>query len=290
MSPFALEHFLIGPLLMTLAMAFFALEDMFLKSAMRQVSVGLGLICFGFGGMILFVIWARLRGEAPLHPAMTSRPLVLRSACEVLGRLFYTLAFALAPLSLVSAILQATPLVVALGAVVFFNERVGWRRWSAIVIGFVGVLMILRPGTDAFELTSVFAVLGMLGFAGRDLGSRASPASMSNAQLGVLGFAMLVVAGGIMVLVTGPGPLPDAASARDIALAVLVGVLAYSALTEAMRVGTVSVTVPFRYTRLLFAMILGIVVFGESPDTMTLLGSAVIVLSGLVVIRRGQRG
>lgn len=275
-----------GPLLMTAAMALFAVEDMFLKSAMQEITVGLGLILFGLGGMAVFWIWARSRGEPPFHPAITTRPLLLRSGCEVLGRLFYTLAFALAPLSVVSAILQATPLVVALGAVVFFGETVGWRRWSAIVIGFIGVLMILRPGTNAFELTSIFAVLGMLGFAGRDLGSRASPASMSNAQLGVIGFAMLVLAGGILIAVTGPGPMPSPRAGAQVALAVVVGVLAYTSLTAAMRVGQVSVTVPFRYTRLIFAMILGIVIFGERPDTMTLLGSAVIVLSGLVVIRR----
>ena len=224
-----------------------------------------------------------------MHPAVTTRPLLLRSASEVLGRLFYTLAFALAPLSVVSAILQATPLVVALGAVVFFGETVGWRRWTAIVIGFIGVLMILRPGTNAFDLTSIFAVLGMLGFAGRDLGSRASPASMSNAQLGVLGFAMLVIAGLILIAVTGPGPMASPRASGQVALAVIVGVLAYTALTAAMRVGEVSVTVPFRYTRLIFAMILGILVFGETPDSMTLAGSAVIVLSGLVVIRRSAR-
>ena len=278
-----------GPLYMTAAMALFAVEDMFLKSAMQEITVGLGLILFGLGGLIIFLIWARLRGEAPLHPAVTTRPLLLRSASEVLGRLFYTLAFALAPLSVVSAILQATPLVVALGAVVFFGETVGWRRWTAIVIGFIGVLMILRPGTNAFDLTSIFAVLGMLGFAGRDLGSRASPASMSNAQLGVLGFAMLVIAGLILIAVTGPGPMASPRASGQVALAVIVGVLAYTALTAAMRVGEVSVTVPFRYTRLIFAMILGILVFGETPDSMTLAGSAVIVLSGLVVIRRSAR-
>lgn len=274
---------------MTAAMACFAIEDMFLKSAMQEITVGLGLILFGLGGMGIFVIWAHLRGESPLHPALTTRPLVLRSASEVLGRLFYTLAFALAPLSVVSAILQATPLVVALGAVLIFGETVGWRRWAAIGIGFVGVLMILRPGTEAFDLTSIFAILGMLGFAGRDLGSRASPASMSNAQLGVLGFAMLVIAGGILIAFTGPGPMPSARAGGQVALAVITGVLAYSALTAAMRVGEVSMTVPFRYTRLIFAMILGVVVFGERPDAMTLAGSAVIVLSGLVVIRRSRK-
>lgn len=278
-----------GPLLMSAAMALFALEDMFLKSALREIGVGLALVVFGLGGMAIFLLWARARGQRLFHPAILTPPLLLRSGSEVLGRLFYTLAFALAPLSLVSAILQATPLVVALGAVVFFGEQVGWRRWMAIGVGFLGVLMILRPGTEAFSATSIFAVLGMLGFAGRDLATRASPPSMSNVQLGVYGFAMLVLAGAIMIAVTGPGPLPGPRASLDLGFAVAVGVLAYVSLTGAMRVGEVSLTVPFRYTRLIFAMILGIAVFGERPDLMTWAGSAVIVASGLYTLWRGQR-
>lgn len=278
-----------GPFLMTAAMALFALEDMFLKAAMAQITVGLGLAIFGAGGMAVFLAWAMIRGERMFHPAIVSRPLILRSVSEVLGRLFYTLAFALAPLSLVSAVLQATPLVVALGAVVFFGEQVGWRRWLAIGAGFVGVLMILRPGTEAFAATSVFAVLGMLGFAGRDLATRASPKSMSNVQLGVYGFLMLVIAGGIMMAVTGPGPLPELRAGGQLVAAIVVGVLAYTSLTASMRVGDVALTVPFRYTRLIFAMILGMAIFGERPDLMTWLGSAVIVASGLYTLMRANR-
>lgn len=278
-----------GPVLMTAAMALFALEDVLLKAAMREISVGFGLTVFGLGGMAVFLVWAGARAERLFHPAIFSRPLILRSLSEVGGRLFYTLAFALAPLSLVSAILQATPLVVALGAVVFFGEKVGWRRWSAISFGFLGVLMILRPGTDAFTATSIFAVLGMLGFAGRDLATRASPPSMSNIQLGVYGFLMLVIAGLIMMAVAGPGPLPSAPTTARLVAAIAVGVLAYTCLTASMRVGEVSLTVPFRYTRLLFAMVLGIAIFGERPDLMTWAGSAVIVASGLYTLMRSQR-
>lgn len=278
-----------GPLLMIAAMALFALEDMFLKAAMAQVSVGFALMVFGAGGMVVFLVWAALRGERLWHPAIFTPPLMLRSVSEVAGRVFYTVAIAFAPLSLVSAILQATPLVVAIGAVVFFGETVGWRRWLAICIGFVGVLMILRPGTDAFEVTSVLAVLGMLGFAGRDLATRASPPSMSNVQIGVYGFLMLVIAGGLLTAFQGVGPLPDLHGTVALLAAILIGVLAYTCLTGSMRIGTVSITVPFRYTRLIFAMILGITVFGERPDLMTWCGAAVIVLSGLYTLFRSEK-
>ena len=96
------------------------------------------------------------------------------------------LAIALTPLSSATAILQATPIIVVLGAMAFFGETVGWRRWCAIVIGLIGVAIILRHGADDFSPLSILAVLGTLGFAGRDLASRAAPATLTT-SLGVIG-------------------------------------------------------------------------------------------------------
>ncbi|MDA5093938.1 DMT family transporter [Aliiroseovarius sp. KMU-50] len=274
-----------GALFMVFAMAAFALEDMALKAAARDIPIGQAVAMFGVAGWVVFAAMARAQGERIFHPSLTSPVLVWRSLSEIAGRLFYALAIALTPLSSASAILQATPLVVALGAVVVFGERVGWRRWMAIFTGFIGVLMILRPGLDSFDPLSIFAVLGMLGFAGRDLATRASPVSMSSAQLGVAGFAVLTVAGLVLVGFGGV-VIPTPASLGYVAMATVIGVLAYGALTRAMRTGEVSVVTPFRYSRLLFALILGVVVFGERPDGMTLLGSAVIVASGVFLLQK----
>ena len=278
-----------GSLLMVAAMAGFALEDMLVKAAAQDLPVGQVLIIFGCGGMMIFAASAMIRGEVLLHPQAFSRPLLIRAFFEILGRLGYTVAIALTPLSSASAILQAAPLVVAAGAVLVFGEKVGWRRWLAIVIGFIGVLMILRPGTGGFEPLSIFAVLGMIGFAGRDLATRAAPQSMTNAQLGLYGFAMMAVAGVIALSWTGGAMLPEGTSSLLLLAAIIMGVVGYSCLTGAMRTGEIGVVAPFRYIRLVFAMILGVLVFAERPDAMTLLGSAVIVASGLYTVFRGQR-
>ena len=270
-----------GSLLMVVAMLSFALEDMFIKSAAHSLPVGQILIIFGLGGTIIFMAMARAQGQRLLHPAICTRPLLLRSVAEVVGRIGYTLAIALTPLSSASAILQATPLVVAAGAVVFFGEQVGWRRWVAIAIGFSGVLLILRPGLSGFEPASIFAVIGTLGFAGRDLATRAAPPSMSNHQLGIYGFVMLIVAGGVVLGWTGGASWPSPQVWGQLGAATVVGVIAYNALTGAMRSGEISVVAPFRYTRLVFAMVLGVLVFGEHPDALTVVGSVVIVGSGL---------
>ena len=282
-----------GSLLMVLAMAAFALEDMCIKSAAQSLPVGVILLVFGSGGMVIFAGVARALGQPLWHPGFCTRAMALRSLAEVAGRLCFTLAIALTPLSSASAILQATPLVVAAGAVVFFGEHVGWRRWLAILAGFIGVLIILRPGVSGFEPASLFAVAGTLGFAGRDLATRAAPKDMHNSQLGILGFAMLVVAGGILLAWNGVGEvasndLPPAVW-LDLTCATVIGVVAYAALTGAMRLGEISVVAPFRYTRLVFAMVLGILVFGERPDALTLLGSAVIVGSGVFTLIRSRR-
>lgn len=239
--------------------------------------------------MVIFAGLAHARGQSPWHPAFGTRPMLLRSLAEVVGRLSYTLAIALTSLSSASAILQATPLVVAAGAVVFFGERVGWRRWLAIGLGFAGVLLILRPGLSGFEPASLFAVIGTLGFAGRDLATRAAPKDMSNPKLGFLGFAMLVLAGVIALAWTGGAHWPSPRNWLEIAAATGIGVLAYAALSGAMRAGEISVIAPFRYTRLVFAMVLGVLVFGERPDSLTLIGSAIIIVSGVFTLLRSRK-
>lgn len=275
-----------GALLMVAAMAGFAVEDLLLKTAARGMPVGQMLMLFGLGGTLAFALLTRSRGQRVWHPAALSPPLLVRAGFEIAGRLFYALAIVLTPLSSASAILQATPLVVVAGAAIFFREGVGWRRWSAIAAGFVGVLLILRPGTEEFEPASILAVLGLLGFAGRDLATRAAPPVLSNLQLGVYGFAILILAGAGMLAVTGGARVPAAGPALALALATAVGVAAYYWLTGAMRVGEVSVVTPFRYTRLIFALILAVTLLGERPDALTLAGAAIVVGSGVYTLLR----
>ena len=278
-----------GSLLMIAAMAGFAVEDMFLKFAARQLPVGQILMIFGAGGMIGFTILAKAQGARLLTPALLSPSIFGRAGFEVMGRLFYTLAIALTPLSSASAILQATPLVVVAGAALIFGETVGWRRWSAISVGFLGVLVILRPGLEGFTPLSILAVLGMLGFAGRDLATRAAPKTISNLTLGVYGFAILVPTGAALLAWTGGAVWPSGFTTLALAAATAFGVAGYYALTAAMRVGEVSLVTPFRYTRLLFALILGAVFFAERPDAATLIGSGIIVGSGIYTLLRGRR-
>mgnify|MGYP002622586736 FL=1 len=271
-------------------MAGFAVEDALLKGAGRELPAGQVMIWFGLGGMTLFAIAAFLKGENLIPASARQKTMLIRNGFELCGRLFYTLAIILAPLSAATAILQAAPIVVVAGAALIFGERVGWRRWCAIVLGLAGVMVILRPGAEDFTVYTIFAVLGMLGFAFRDLATRAAPPTMGTFTLGVYGFGTIVVAG----LLTwsfqgGPFITPGPESSLLLGFACLFGFAGYTSLTFAMRTGEVSSVTPFRYTRLLFGIGLGIAVFGERPDLPTILGSLIVVASGLYILMRGRR-
>lgn len=274
---------------MVASMAGFAAEDAFVKIASYSIPVGEVIALIGMIGVCAFAILAMSQGIAPVPRAIFSRTMAIRSGFEVTGRLFYALAIALTPISIASAILQASPLVVVLGAAVIFGEKVGLLRWLLIIAGFGGVLVILRPGLAGFDALSLLALIGMLGFAGRDLATRAAPPALSNAQLGVAGFIMLTLSGLIILAVTGGASMPEIRTFLLVAGASVFGVSGYAALTNAMRNGEVAVVTPFRYTRLLFAMVLGITIFDESPDAATLIGSTVIVLCGIIILSQNRR-
>ncbi len=276
-----------GSAFMVASMAGFALEDALIKHAASGMAVGQIMAFIGLFGMVAFSLQSLAQGAAPLPRSLISRVMVIRSGFEVFGRIFYGLAITLTPLTSASAILQATPLIVVLGAAFLFGEKVGAKRWALILLGLLGVMLIIRPAGADFTPLSLLAVAGMIGFAGRDLSTRAAKPSMTNAQLGASGFLMLALAGGIVLGFShAPLTLPAPSALPALLGAAIFATLGYGALTNAMRTGDVSVVTPFRYSRLIFALILGTVFFAETPDTLTLIGAAMIVACGVALMRR----
>ena len=275
--------------LMVLSMAGFAIEDMLIKIIALEMPTGQFLILIGAGGALIFTAMSRRQGQAVLSADFLRPSIIIRNLGEVIGTLGFVTALVLTPLSSASAILQATPLAVTLGAALFLGEAVGWRRWSAILIGFCGVIAVIRPGLDGFEPASLFAVLGVIGLATRDVATRAAPARISSAVLSAHGFAMLVPAGALLLCISGGATAPSALGYGLLLAALAIGVSAYYALTLAMRLGDVAVVTPFRYVRLVFALAIGVTVFNEQPDAWTLIGAAIIILSGLYTFFRERQ-
>ncbi|SDW36173.1 DMT family transporter [Paracoccus sanguinis] len=275
---------------MTGAMAMFAVEDAAIK--VLGVRLGAGQIVAALGAAGLAVFWALLaRDGGRLWTRDLLRPaVVLRNAGELLGTLCFVSALALSDLASASAILQALPLALVMGGALFLGERVGWRRWAAILAGFAGVLMIVRPGTAAFQPASLLALVAVAGLALRDLSTRRMPRHVPSHQLSASAYAALIPGGLALAAAEGRAMLvPDRAEALALVVAVLVGTLGYAMMVRATRVGEASAVAPFRYTRLVFTLVLAVAFFGERPDAATLAGAAVIVGAGSFAMWREFR-
>lgn len=274
---------------MILAMAGFALEDLFIKLLSSHLPVSQILIIIGFSGTAVFLIIALLTHEPILQRSLLTKPVIIRTFCELFAALFFVSALALTPLSSVASILQATPLMVTMGAAVFFGEKVGWRRWSAVMIGFIGVLLILRPGFDSFMPASLLAVVATIFIAVRDLVTRTMQFEISTTTVSMYAFLACGISGFIAIPFYSAMVIPSSTEIMYLISATFVGVIGYYAVVLATRNGDLSIIAPFRYSRLVFAMLLSIVILAERPDLLTLSGTAIIVLSGVYTFIREKK-
>lgn len=279
-----------GPLLMVAAMAGFAIEDAFVKVLAIDLPPGQIALALGAGGALAFWVALRRAGEPLFHPSALKGAALLRNLSEMGAAMCMILGVALVPLSIVSSILQAMPLVVTMGAAVFLGEAVGWRRWSAIGLGFVGVLLILRPGTEGFDSLALIPLLAVVFLSIRDIATKRVPDGISALQLSGWGFLAVIPGGVLLLLLRGEVPvMPNTMQSVLLVANVAIGVVAYMMLVLSTRAGNIAATTPFRYSRLVFAMLLGVIFFGERPDAWTLTGSAIIVVAGLYTLMREIR-
>lgn len=271
---------------MVASMGLFALDDSFIKLASASINVGQIITLQCLIAAIVFGFLTRLSGRPLWTRAYLDTPIVVRNAGEIFGVVCFVSAIVAMPLSDASAILQAQPLVVTLGAALFLGEKVGWRRWTAVLVGFIGVLIIIRPGTSGFTPAALLAVGAVIGLATRDLGTRRVAADVSTLQLSMLASLVIIPPGlTLMVALGGWQPL-DGPTTILVFAAATAGMLGYYTITVSLRIGELSVIAPFRYTRLLFALILGFFIFNERPDLPMAIGSTLIIGTGIYAFYR----
>jgi drug/metabolite transporter (DMT)-like permease len=197
-----------GIVLMVVSMAAFAIEDSFIKRAADDMPTGQILLMLGVFGAAIFTVMAARAGQKPFSRDLLQGQVMLRNLGEVIGTMGFITAIALTPLTSATAILQAMPLAVTLGAALFLGESVGWRRWTAILVGFAGVLVIIRPGLEGFDINSLWAVLAVFGLAIRDLATRRVPARIGSMSISVSGFVSVAILGAAMLALSGGAVWP----------------------------------------------------------------------------------
>lgn len=281
-----------GIIFVTFSMAAFAAEDAFIKSMSRGIPVSEVLIFLGIGGMIAFgtLTYRQRRTLAPLvHRDMRSPLMLWRNASEAVAAMFFITALSLVPLSTVAAVFQATPLAITAGAALFLGEQVGWRRWSAIGIGFIGVLIIIRPGSDTFQIAALLPLGAVITIAVRDLLTRQMDPSIPSLSVAFYGFFAVIPAGLLLAPINDPFVTPQGVEWLIMLGAIICGVSGYYAIVQAMRIAETSIIMPFRYMRLIFSMALGMLVFAERPDFWTYVGAAIVIGTGAYTFWREQR-
>ncbi|MDX8348758.1 DMT family transporter [Cognatiyoonia sp. IB215446] len=279
-----------GAAFMVFAMFCFAVEDALIKQLSGTIPAGqvLGLICLG--GLIIFIAWSLIARIPLWHKDYLDPGVIARSGCEVIGSCFFVSALALIPLTTASAVIQATPLVVAMAASLFLGQPMGWRRWIAIIVGFCGVLLIIRPGMDGFIPATLLAVGGMLGLAARDILTRKLDVDLTGVHFGIHAFAIVTPPAFLLPLVQGQMLVwPQGREWVLLGCGVGIGTLAYLFIVAATRIGNAGIISSFRYSRMLFALIIGFVFFAERPDFPTILGATIIIASGIYTLWREAR-
>ena len=276
---------LLGIGLMTAAMALFAVEDMFLKFSAEGLPTGEILAVTALFGLLFFGGMAWREGRQLWHVTFLQPLVIARNVSEVVGSFAYITAIATVPLPSIAAVLQATPLVVTLGAALFMGEQVGWRRWSAIAVGFAGVMLVIRPGIGEFHPAILWVIVSVIGLSVRDLCSRAMPQGIATSQLTSWGAGAVGLLGAAMIPFQG-WVTPSAPQSLMLLGAMAFGTAGYWAITAGTRMGEASVVAPFRYARLVFVMVISLVVFAEYPDRLTQIGAALIIASGLYAFAR----
>ncbi len=279
----------LGAFIMMASMGAFVMNDTFLK--MTGGAVPLFQLIFVRGILATILVYILARSLGALAHRLTARDkglIALRGLTEVVIAYFFLNALFNMPLGNLNAIMQVVPLTVTLGSALVYREAVGWRRMLAIVIGFFGVLLIIRPGAEGFNIWSLYALGAVLGVTVRDLITRRLSAGVPGMAVTLYTTIAVMVAAGFASLTQPWEPISveNGVYITGSAIFILAG---YFFSIQVMRTGDVSFIAPFRYTGLIGAMLVGLVVFGEVPTLLTLLGAAIVIATGIFTFYR-ERG
>lgn len=278
-----------GALFMAGSMAAFTLNDTAMKALTQSLPVFQAIFlrgCLATAGLFMLgYLMKSLRWNLSRRDRIA---IAVRSVAELGATAAFLMALVHMPLANLSAILQALPLAVTLAAAVFLKESIGWRRLVAILVGFVGVLIIIRPGPDGFEIWSILGLVSVGFVVVRDLSTRFLSRDVPSVNVAIWAAVSVTTMGGIVTATQGWAPVSghEAALAVTAAFFLLFG---YMFAVMVMRVGDISFIAPFRYTALLWAIALGWLVFGNFPDGLTLVGAGLVVASGIFTLWRERQ-
>ena len=279
---------LLGAALMTCCVLAYVLNDAVMKLLFADIDFFQAIFLRGLVSLPPLLILALMtRTLLQKYSAKNQRLMIIRILAEIGTTVTFLTALKHMPLANVTAILQSLPLAITMAAAIFLGEPVGWRRWSAICLGFTGVLIIIRPGLAGFNSYSLLALAAVILLTVREISTRQLDNKVPtvtvalSTTLGITAFAALMLIGTEWAEINFVSWSLIIAAAVAVTVATLLSVVA-------MRTGDIGFVSPFRYTSLIGAIGLGILLFGDWPDGITLLGAAIIAFAGIYSLYREQ--
>ena len=275
-----------GAIFMSINMLAFVVNDAFMKFLFIDISIYQAIFLRGVITIPMLALMAVYRNQITFSVNKSDWKYIwLRVAGEVGAAVFFLSALAQIPLANVTAILQAVPLTVTMAAALFLRETVGWRRWLAIIIGFLGVTIIVRPGVDGFSVYSLYAIAAVFCVTIRDIATRKLSKDVPTSLVALITGVAITLYGAIMLPSVAWIPL-TATHWFLLTLAAIAIVFGYVFSVLAMRTGETSFIAPFRYTAMIWAIGLGIILFNDWPDNLTLLGTTIVIATGIYSFHR----
>lgn len=279
----------------SLAMGLFIANDALVKYVSESLPAAQLIFIRGVFATCLLLVAAWLMGALKRSAVpgsgawqqLTQRPVLARAALDALATMAYLTSLFHLPIGNASAINMAAPMFIALYAALAWREQVSLGRWLAIGSGFAGVLLIVQPAADGFNAWSLMCLFATLLHTMRDLITRRIALTVPSILITLTTSAAVVLLTGPLMLLQGWQPVSAAQVALLAAASALLSA-AYYLIIVGMRSGELSLVAPFRYTALLYALLIGWIVWGDIPNALAWSGIVLMVVAGLVMLR-GQR-
>lgn len=282
------SHHLLGIGAMAAAMFGFVTNDTLMKLASERIPLGEALFFRGIVSVALVMVLLWATAPRPVLRDYFDRTVIWRTLADVGATVVYLTSLMHLQIANATIVLQVVPLVVTMGGAILFREQVGWRRWSAILVGLGGVVIVIRPGLEGFNVYSLMALAAVFLIAFRDIATRSIPARISGMTVVVAAVVGNLIAGGAMSVGedwSAPG-WPALAFSAGAGAAI---VFAYWFIVVALRASDLSLTAPFRYTIVVWAVVYGVAIWGDIPDFLTILGAGLIIASGVYTLYRERK-
>lgn len=268
----------------------FLTNDTLVKLASSEMPLGQIIFIRGLFAIALLMPLVIYTGAYRAVPLLFSRHPWMRTLAEVMSAALYLTALVHIPIANASIILQIVPLALTAVGALFLGEQVGWRRWTAIIIGFMGVLIVIRPGVAGFHAYSLLALAAVGFIVLRDVCSRLMSRSLPAILIAQVTSTAMCLAGPAISLVTNETwVVPQPRELILIGFAVVFIIGGYLTAIDYMRHGDIATVVPFRYSLIIWAILAGYLVWGDVPDAPMLIGAGIIIATGIYIVRRESR-